>query len=282
MKMMKSANMLRCAAVTLAAGMCSGAGGVRSVHGAAAAREVPEVKLEGNNYDGAVKLIDGITYVKIREFAEGLGARVTWNGESGLASVKSDGLDLTVGCSDGYFKANGYYLWFNGESFVEGERIYVPLRAIGTAFGYDTHWNGKRFTAELTESGNISVRPQYSADDLYWLSRIISAEAEGESFEGKLAVGTVVLNRVRNIEFPNTVYGVICDRKKCGQFTPVANGEIYGEPDAESILAAKTCLEGNTLRGDILFFMNASIAESFWISSSRRYVTTIGNHDFYA
>lgn len=279
---MKSANTLRCAAATLAAVMCIGSGGMRSAHGAEAVRDIPEVKLEGTRYDGTVKLIDGITYVKIREFAEGLGARVTWNGDAGLASVTSDGLDLTVGCSDGYFKANGYYLWFNGESFVEDERIYVPLRAIGTAFGYDTAWNGRQFSAELRESANSSIKVPYSADDLYWLSRIISAEAEGESFQGKLAVGTVVLNRVKSSEFPNTVYGVIFDRKNGVQFTPVANGEIYGEPDAESILAAKTCLEGNTLRGDILFFMNASIAESFWISSSRRYVTTIGNHDFYA
>ena len=279
---MKSAKKLRCAAAALAVATCIGAGGLRSVHGAEAVREIPNVRLEGNSYNGAVKLVDGVTYVKIREFAEGLGAKVSWNSETGQASVTSHGLDLTVGCSDGYFKANGYYLWFKGESFVEDERIYVPLRAIGSAFGYDTVWNGERFTAELSTSGGASFKPSYTADDLYWLSRIISAEAEGESFTGKLAVGTVVLNRVRSSEFPNTVYGVIFDRKNGVQFTPVANGEIYGKPDSESIAAAKACLEGNTLRDDILFFMNASIAESYWISSTRRYVTSIGNHDFYA
>ena len=280
--MMKSAKKLRFAATALAAVMCIGAGSIRSVHAAETVMDIPNVRLEGDRYNGAVKLVDGITYVKIREFAEGLGATVNWNGETGQASVTSDGLDLTVGCSDGYFKANGYYLWFKGESFVEGERIYVPLRAIGSAFGYDTHWNGSRFTAELKQSEDTSFSQSYTADDLYWLSRIISAEAEGESFKGKLAVGTVVLNRVRSSEFPNTVYGVIFDRKNGVQFTPVANGAIYSNPDSESILAAKACLEGNTLRDDILFFMNASIAESYWISSTRRYVTSIGNHDFYA
>ncbi len=280
--MMKSAKKLRFAAMALAAVTCIGAGSIRSVHGAETKREIPGVKLEGNSYNGSVKLVDGVTYVKIREFAEGLGAKVSWNSETGQASVTSKGLDLTVGCSDGYFKANGYYLWFKGESFVEGERIYVPLRAIGSAFGFDTHWNSNRFTAELSQSGNSSFKPSYTADDLYWLSRIISAEAEGESFEGKLAVGTVVLNRVRNSEFPNSIYGVIFDRKNGIQFTPVANGEIYKQPDSDSVAAAKACLEGNTLRDDILFFMNASLAESYWISSTRRYVTTIGNHDFYA
>ena len=280
--MMKSAKKLRLAAMALAAVMCIGTGSIHRTEAAQMTRKAPSISIEGVGYNGAVKLVDGITYVKVREFAEKLGAKVTWNGTTGQANVSRSGLNLTVGCSDGYFKANGYYLWFNGASFVEGGRIYVPLRAIGSAFGYDTYWNGKKYSAELTLSNNANTKPTYSQDDLYWLSRIISAEAEGEPFEGKLAVGTVVLNRVRSSEFPNTIYGVIFDRKNGIQFTPVANGTIYGNPDNESITAAKTCLEGNTLRGDILFFMNASLAESYWISSSRRYVTTIGNHDFYA
>ena len=91
-----------------------------------------------------------------------------------------------------------------------------------------------------------------------------------------------MLNRVKSSEFPNTIYGVIFDRKNGVQFTPVANGTIYKSPDKESIAAARACLEGGTLNSDILFFMNASLAESFWISSQRRYVMTVGNHDFYA
>lgn len=279
---MKSANKIRLTAAALSAAACLG---TFSAHGAFAAypeRNAPEITLDGDRYEGMARLSEGVTYVKLREFSEGLGATVTWNQETGTASIRKDGLSLTVGCSDDYVTANGYYLWFNGRTFVDGERIYIPLRAIGSVFGYDTKWDESSFAAKLSTGEKPSENKSYSEDDLYWLSRIISAEAEGESLDGKLAVGSVVLNRVKSPEFPNTVYGVIFDRKNGIQFTPVANGTVYGEPDHESILAARLCLEGSILNGDILFFMNASIAESFWISSSRRYVMTVGNHDFYA
>lgn len=99
---------------------------------------------------------------------------------------------------------------------------------------------------------------------------------------GKLAVGSVVMNRVASSEYPSTVYGVVFDRRGGVQFTPVANGEIYRTPDAESIEAAKRCLDGERVSESILFFINADIASSFWISENRQYVMTVGNHDFYA
>lgn len=279
---MKSANKIRLTAAALSAAACLG---VFSTHGVKAAypdRTAPEITLDGDRYEGTAILSEGITYVKLREFSEGLGATVTWNQETGTASVTKDGISLTVGCSDDYLLTNGYYLWFGGRTFVDGERIYIPLRAIGSVFGYDTRWDEASFAARLSAGEAEKETKPYSEDDLYWLSRIISAEAEGEPLEGKLAVGSVVLNRMRSPEFPGTIYGVIFDRKNGIQFTPVANGTIYGEPDRESILAARLCLEGSILNDDILFFMNASLAESFWISSSRRYVMTVGNHDFYA
>ena len=274
---MKSAKSTRvCAAVLGLLIFFGGAG----THASAAqpATRLPAVTLNGEEYEGTVKLKDGVTYVKIREFSESHGADVTWDGKSGNAVVSYRGVSTTLGQSASYMKRGGDYLRFSGVSFVEGERIYVPLRAIGKVFGYDTTWNAESFSASLLGGSS----PSYSEDELYWLSRIISAEAEGESYRGKLAVGTVVLNRVNSREFPNTVYGVIFDRKNGVQFTPVANGTIYKTPDSESVAAAKECLEGGTLNSDILFFMNASLAESFWISSQRRYVMTVGNHDFYA
>ena len=274
---MKSARMTRICAAVLGLLIFLGGTGTHASAAVTAAR-LPSITLNGEGYGGTVKLKDGVTYVKIREFSESLGAHVTWDADSGNAVVSYRGVSTTLGQSTSYLKSGGDYLHFNGVSFVEGERIYVPLRAIGSIFGYSTTWNAERFSASL--QGGAS--PSYTEDELYWLSRIISAEAEGESYRGKLAVGTVVLNRVKSSEFPNTVYGVIFDRKNGVQFTPVANGTIYKTPDSESVAAARECLEGGTLRGDILFFMNASIAESFWISSQRRYVMTVGNHDFYA
>ena len=121
----------------------------------------------------------------------------------------------------------------------------------------------------------------FSENDLYWLSRIIHAEARGESFDGKLAVGSVVLNRVKNKNYPSTVYGVIFDKKNGVQFSPILDGSIYNNPSRDSINAAKRCLEGYRTNKEILFFINPDIATSFWIVNTREYVMTIGNHDFY-
>ncbi|MBQ2468213.1 MAG: cell wall hydrolase, partial [Clostridia bacterium] len=114
------------------------------------------------------------------------------------------------------------------------------------------------------------------------LSRIISAEAEGEPLEGKLAVGTVILNRVASPDYPDTIYGVIFDRQNGVQFTPAGSGTVYCDPGPDSVRAAKMCLEGYRTSGDILFFMNESIAESFWIKNNRAFAFSIGKHDFYA
>ena len=98
---------------------------------------------------------------------------------------------------------------------------------------------------------------------------------------GQIAVGNVVLNRVRSKSYPNTIYGVIFDRKNGTQFSPVALGTIYQKPTASAVIAAKICLEGYTLSNDILFFMNPRIATNNWISKNRPYAFTIGNHRFY-
>ena len=98
---------------------------------------------------------------------------------------------------------------------------------------------------------------------------------------GKIAVGNVVLNRMRSGQFPNTIYGVIFDKKYGVQFAPTANGAIYKTPNADSIIAAKMCLEGYSLSSDILYFFNPKYASGSWITQNREYAFTIGNHVFY-
>lgn len=113
------------------------------------------------------------------------------------------------------------------------------------------------------------------------MSRIISAESRGEPLLGKIAVGTVVLNRVASKEFPNTIYDVIFDRKWGVQFQPTANGTIHNEPTAESVLAAKLVLEGARAAGDSLYFLAPDLTQNHWIMNNRDHVATIGCHWFY-
>ncbi len=122
----------------------------------------------------------------------------------------------------------------------------------------------------------------YSYEDLYWLSRIISAESRGEPFVGQLAVGTVVINRTRSHYYPDTIYEVIFDRLGGVQFTPASTGSVYRDPTESSVLAAKLCLEGFSLDSGILFFFNSKIALGSWITSNRTYTMTVGQHDFYS
>jgi N-acetylmuramoyl-L-alanine amidase len=108
----------------------------------------------------------------------------------------------------------------------------------------------------------VDAENHYNADELYWLSRIIEAEAGGELLEGKIAVGNVVLNRVADKRYPNSIYGVIFDFKNGIQFTPAYTGTIYNKPSQDSIIAAKMCLEGYEIVPGVLFFFNPRIATS--------------------
>ena len=161
--------------------------------------------------------------------------------------------------------------------------MYVPIRLLARAFGVEIGWNS--YTRSVTVSGSVkpilSGDKFYREDEVYWLSRIISAESRGEPLLGQIAVGNVVLNRVKSSDYPNTIWGVIFDRKYGTQFSPVLNGSVYAEPYYLSVIAAKLCLEGVTVSEKVLFFYQPEIATSFWIPENRPYAFKIGHHYFF-
>ncbi|MBQ1269674.1 MAG: spore cortex-lytic enzyme [Clostridia bacterium] len=116
----------------------------------------------------------------------------------------------------------------------------------------------------------------YKSADVYLLARVIYAEARGESYTGKVAVGAVVLNRVRSSAFPNTISGVVYQPLA---FTAVADGQINLTPDATSQRAAQDAINGWDPTYGCLYYYNPRIATSKWIYS-RPTVITIGNHVF--
>lgn len=108
------------------------------------------------------------------------------------------------------------------------------------------------------------------------LARLVHAEAKGEPFEGKVAVASVVLNRVEHEDFPNSVENVI---KQENQFQPVDNGSIKepaGELDKKAVNVA-LALEGKD--DGSLYFYNPEIAEDDW-QKTRTVTNVIGNHHF--
>lgn len=108
------------------------------------------------------------------------------------------------------------------------------------------------------------------------LARLISAEARGEPYSGQVAVGAVVLNRIKHPSFPNTLPGVIY---QSGAFTCITDGQ-FNQPVAESAYrAARDALNGVDPSGGAIYYFNPSTATSSWIWS-RPLITVIGKHRF--
>ncbi len=126
----------------------------------------------------------------------------------------------------------------------------------------------------LENDGNYNS--DYTSSDLTLLAKCIYAEARGESYTGQVAVGAVILNRVRSSSFPNTIPGVIYQK---GAFTAVSDGQINLVPDNTAYNAAQDAINGWDPTYGCLYYYNPAVATSAWIFS-RQTVTTIGKHVF--
>ena len=134
----------------------------------------------------------------------------------------------------------------------------------------------KALGISTSSSSTSTSGSNYSDNDLNLLAKLIYGEARGESYTGQVAVGAVVLNRVKSSSFPNTISGVIYQKNA---FTAVSDGQINLAPDQTAKKAAKDALNGWDPTNGALYYYNPSIATSSWIFS-RKTLTTIGNHVF--
>ena len=116
----------------------------------------------------------------------------------------------------------------------------------------------------------------YTSSDLYLLAKTIYAEGRGESYTGQVAIGAVVMNRVRSSSFPNTIAGVVYQK---GAFTAVADGQINLEPNQTAYDAARDAMNGWDPTYGCLYYYNPAVATSAWIFN-RQTVTVIGKHVF--
>ncbi len=125
-------------------------------------------------------------------------------------------------------------------------------------------------------SNSVSSVGKYSSSDVQLLARLIYAEARGESYTGQVAVGAVVLNRVKSSSFPNTISAVIYQPYA---FTCVNDGQINLKPNQTAINAAKDAMNGWDPSYGCLYYYNPKVATSSWIFT-RPTVVTIGRHVF--
>ncbi len=128
----------------------------------------------------------------------------------------------------------------------------------------------------IFNSSSSSSSSTSNSNNLNLLARIIYGEARGEPYTGQVAVGAVVMNRVKSSSFPNTISGVIY---QSGAFDAVRDGQINLTPDATAKKAAQDALNGWDPTYGAIYYFNPATATNKWIWS-RPMTVTIGNHRF--
>lgn len=163
---------------------------------------------------------------------------------------------------------------------IYGARTYRAVRRFQTKHGLKvdgvvgpTTANALGMATGSTTASNGGVNRK---TDEYLLARTIHGEARGEPYVGKVAVGAIVLNRVKSSSFPNTAAGVVYQPLA---FTAVADGQINLTPDKDSIKAARDSLNGWDPTYGCLYYWNPATATSKWIWS-RKVMLKIGKHWF--
>lgn len=158
---------------------------------------------------------------------------------------------------------------------VYGSRTETAVKSFQKKNGLTA--DGKAGPATLRALGIQTNDASSSSNaDVELLARLISAESRGEPYSGQVAVGAVVLNRVKHPSFPNTVSGVIY---QTSAFSCIGDGQFYEPIDQTAYRAARDAMNGVDPSGGALYYYNPNKATSSWIWS-RKVITVIGEHRF--
>ena len=223
----------------------------------------------------------GVTYVSLSVMARQLApaAQISWDGSS--ATVVTDQLTLTAKVGQLYVVANGRYLYVpETVQLTQAGQVIVPLRVVAKAFDATVGYDAATGKTTVT-SGSGAIQPGdafYNPDDLFWLSRVIQRESGNQPMEGKMAVGNVVLNRVADPVFPDTVEGVLAQKN---QFSTYKSGVLAAtEPSEESTIAAKLVMDGGVVEETFgALFFDSGV--NSWAARNKRLIATFGDHNFY-
>ncbi|AEN89984.1 MULTISPECIES: cell wall hydrolase [Priestia] len=156
-----------------------------------------------------------------------------------------------------------------------GETLYKIGAEYGVTVKQLKEANHKS-TDSINANETLTIPNSISESDKDLLARLVQAEAKGEPYAGKVAVATVVLNRVDSDSFPDSIHDVIYQGT---QFTPVQNGEINKAADAEAKKAVNEALAFRGQGKGSLFFFNPDKTSDQWLRQ-KQVTITIGNHVF--
>ena len=203
------------------------------------------------------------------------------------AALRFPSLLLTWDVGTEFLRAGGRFLYAPGGCLVQGESLYLPVETLAHLFSVraELRDDGCYFDTSglhlIAPGSSDYYETRFTHEDIYWLAQIIEAEGSEEPLAGKIGIGSVILNRVASPDYPPTVIDVVFDREGGIQFVAAAEGYTSRECSEESELAARLCLEGFNTVGDSLYFVNPLLSDPRWFDSSLRYITTVGNHNFY-
>lgn len=197
--------------------------------------------------------------------------------QSSLAALKRGSTGEEVKTLQRKLKQWGYYTGVVDGIFGSGTENAVKYfqRTNGlTADGIVGNATAKALGMTLSTSSQTTSSSNSS--DVYLLAQCIYGEARGEPYKGQVAVGAVILNRVKSSKFPSSIAGVIYQR---GAFDVVSDGQINLAPNDTAIKAAKDAMNGWDPTGGCMYYYNPATATSSWIWS-KTVTLTIGRHSF--
>ncbi len=235
-----------------------------------------EVKL-----DSEIIIMEGRSMLPFKEFCDILGiADARYDEKYDLIIIKDEEADTLMFMSIGIYiyQHNDQILQLDVAPVLKDDVIYIPISFVARTFDFKVSWDEKTSMVVLNKDGfevpkeyklaKEEAKPAkeedkpaktYTDDDLMWLSRIVTVEASNLSYEGKLAIANVVLNRVKSPAFPATVHDVIFQIDgRYVQFPPAHRKSFTTRKiNADAAKAALAALEGTNNIETCLYFNNA-------------------------
>lgn len=204
--------------------------------------------------------------------------------------LQMNGLETTYIYPGQVLNVPSYVVKSGDTLFLLSQKFGVSVASIkaGNGLNSDTLYVGQRLlisggsasvtTAVRSDSSTASRgSSSYSRSEVLLLARLINGESRGEPYEGQVAVGAVVLNRVASALFPNTISGVIY---QSNEFSVVNDGQINLQPSETAIKAAENAMDGWDPSNGALYYWNPVKSPNNKFLNSKAIVARIGNHVF--
>ena len=226
---------------------------------------------------------NGTTYVSLAGMAKALdqSATAVWDGSTGTVTVNTANLTVTARIGQQYVVANGRYLYLPEGIGQSNGTVTVPMSIVTKAFDATLRWDAAsgKILVQRGTGALMSGDAFYNQDDLFWMSRVMFAEAGNQGLKGQMAVGNVVMNRVANPIFPNSIHGVLAQKN---QFSTYKGGALAKRTPTESCtIAAKLVLDGGVVEEvENALWFDAKCSSS-WAARHKTHLATLGGHKFY-